>query len=914
MATITSKRGNRFVAFLATFMLLFNIPSAHATEYSDIVSNPACSTSQTIQIYGASCSHSSTLTMWDVRYAIHYKPVSDQEHEMSGYMYEGCTECYERVGSSYPATERYSHSFSSGGTCTECGYNASCSHSNKAYEVIPGYPHYHPYDEQQHSSDTQYQKVCKDCGEVLLYPDDSKREHKYEAHTFNSSGKCSKCGYIRAEEQRPLSISVSRSVSKAEIGANIGATASASGGDGDYSFAWVVTCNGSVIDETSFGYGKYYSVTATNAGSYVFTAYVRDGNGSQRSASCGAISVQSSHRWETVTSVTYINPTETGHETTTVTYQKCIDCGEQTKPTISTVIEAHHPDYRDYWREHPHQLYSHCKECGYKSAVKHYNTANGKVQGADTCCLCHGHSWQYNDLLKENNQWYMVCSNCGLKTETDEPTPSAEPHNHSVLYTLPASTHPHEVEAYCACGFHWPTGTTIQVSDCEECKKVILAMQQQQAEQDLWFLNFEDTNDIFWNQTAEFVTNGILESTISEFAQTTWSTLVHPGDEGVKVIKALASGNKDQVYITEWESLLIDTLKGYYSVAEGTTNNQLNIFDYGTDAADFILDIAKSRKEVELEAIRGLLEKAIHNGSGSAANWYSAAKDSVLSDLSSIQNAKDVLSVIGGVVTFYNENQQLQLHEQELNEFAQLLLDYNDNLEILQQIENSTNNELLKQACRNVASDMTALISDPQRYVKSDHTQYIGEQATGMLLDTLASASMVTGIASTAAGFTECFINLDATHTSGLELQMLSVLDASIKDDAFRAATNNNPSDYYLTELYRVLQIRGLTQNKDYVQNYSHTLGLNTSDLHVGNVQSFLSQIDQQIGRNVEFQNNLLVSYLQAQNEATWVCVCGNSNINTVYCGICGRWRCPSCGYYSDNRLEKACQHCGTRK
>jgi len=237
------------------------------------------------------CAHKHTEIGWDTDHRIKYKSISDSEHEVIGYQYEYCTDCFEHIGDSFKVTEVEPHDFKSNGDCRICDYTYVCPHKHTEYVLLSGYPAYHEYNEEEHTVDMQYKEVCSDCDEVLRKPADNAREYYHEAHNFNSKGVCKQCDFVKPEKQDPLSISVGANQSKVEVGSTISASATAVGGTGTYSFSWRVTCNGGTVASTDSSYGSSYNITAGEPGTYQFTATVTDSNGNQATSSSGSIIV-----------------------------------------------------------------------------------------------------------------------------------------------------------------------------------------------------------------------------------------------------------------------------------------------------------------------------------------------------------------------------------------------------------------------------------------------------------------------------------------------------------------------------------------------------------------------------------------------------------------------------------------------
>lgn len=283
------------------------------------------------------CQHLHTDVAWDMSRSMKYVSISDTQHQVTGYQYVYCTDCFEHIGDSYLVTENSGHYFDSNGDCPSCGYTHACLHSNTKLVALDGYPAYKSYDETQHIVDIQYREECLDCGATTRQIVDSARYYEREDHNFNNKGVCRDCGYIKPEEQEELKISVNADQSSAVAGDTISAIATATGGDGSYSFAWKVTCNGSTVANTDLSFGDNYSVLTSESGNYVFTATVRDGNGDQVSASSNAIIVEepaclhptTEVAWDTNYPIKYVSISDTEHEMTGYQYHYCLVCFER---------------------------------------------------------------------------------------------------------------------------------------------------------------------------------------------------------------------------------------------------------------------------------------------------------------------------------------------------------------------------------------------------------------------------------------------------------------------------------------------------------------------------------------------------------------------------------------------------------
>ena len=453
----------------------YNVTASKAGSYvftatvRDGNSNQVSASSGTITVKAPACQHPSTEIAWDTSRAITYKSVSDNTHTMTGYQYKYCTICFERVGDSFSASETVSHNFDSNGDCPSCGYTHACPHSQTNLAALDGYPAYRPDSETQHIVDIQYKKVCADCNAVVSKLVDSARVYKRENHNFNENGTCRSCGYVKPAQQVALKVSVSASPSSAETGATLSASAAASGGDGNYSFSWKVTCDGNVVANTDLSYGSSYNHTASKAGSYVFTATVRDGNGNQVSASSGTITVKApahvhNYKEKDYDYSNYVNQNANEHDVTITYTMKCDGCGDETARKTKTVRAAHaytskghiegkHQDGKG------HATFDRCA-CG---AAKYTGYAK-----YGSCCTCYGHAW--GSAYLQGEQWLQKCTRCGRTQTTTAPTVDPATCSHVWDEGHYQEEHPHAYLYTCVkCGYVSTTGKVLRIDTCCDC-------------------------------------------------------------------------------------------------------------------------------------------------------------------------------------------------------------------------------------------------------------------------------------------------------------------------------------------------------------------------------------------------------------------------------------------------------------
>lgn len=145
------------------------------------------------------CFHSATDTAWDTTQPIYYSIYSSTQHQIRGFEYTYCTNCFERIGESFWSQQLEGHVLSADGVCTLCSYGSNtCAHENVVFGYAPVYdpPRYEQYDDSQHFVYHIMQKTCRDCGETLS---DGEEAVSLENHVLDD-GKCTYCGYGLGED------------------------------------------------------------------------------------------------------------------------------------------------------------------------------------------------------------------------------------------------------------------------------------------------------------------------------------------------------------------------------------------------------------------------------------------------------------------------------------------------------------------------------------------------------------------------------------------------------------------------------------------------------------------------------------------------------------------------------------------
>ena len=373
-----------------------------------------------------------------------YEQIEGDEENHNVYRYYDvvCSDCGEHIEThKCDGPEPEAHHFDENGTCSDCGYvKAAPSDELRAFVDVDQTRAF--VGESLGASatvtggDGQYKiawKITRDGVELTTtpivgprynYPADEKGIYVFTVIVVDGKGNQTSASGSEIEviEEEELKISVTADQISAKAGDWISATATVTGGIGEYSFEWRVSRDGETIDETdNYISSSVYGLVADAEGTYMFTVSVRDSKGNSQSDDSELIIVDSAPCNHKPVFVATGKPVYSYYDDTThiksVTGDiKCAVCGIVLEYNATDESpEEHVPDYRDFYHNHPHQLYSHCKYCGEKTLVRHWNTANGKIQSPEDCCICHGHVW--GSPYQEAAAWYRQCIKCNLVEE-----------------------------------------------------------------------------------------------------------------------------------------------------------------------------------------------------------------------------------------------------------------------------------------------------------------------------------------------------------------------------------------------------------------------------------------------------------------------------------------------------------------
>lgn len=157
-------------------------------------------TAMTMTTAMAACGHDDLTAPFEAGTRETYKQYSSTHHEVHWASKFVCRTCGDSFWMDW-SMEWFPHEFS-GNKCTKCGYtrggssSTTCNHNDSSYhESTPvGSVGYATYTASSHYVERHYKITCKVCGKVI---DSDYIGHTPEAHSFNTSGKCTKCGYSR---------------------------------------------------------------------------------------------------------------------------------------------------------------------------------------------------------------------------------------------------------------------------------------------------------------------------------------------------------------------------------------------------------------------------------------------------------------------------------------------------------------------------------------------------------------------------------------------------------------------------------------------------------------------------------------------------------------------------------------------
>ena len=206
-----------------------------------------------------------------------------------------------------------------------------------------------------------------------------------------------------------MEVTLSRGQASASTGETISAKALATGGDGNYKYSWKVLLNGEEISDTDLSMGDSYSWTTEEAGTYVFTVTVVDGNNdSVTNNSQGIVVSQSECAHESYTdipgTVTYEQVSDAKHNKVTLISRVCDNCGE-------TISEFKQTESEDHIFEN-----GICAGCGLAEPTADCQHVNSEEKLTDSVISDQGNTAQH--IVTET--YSVICLDCGITIRTFE--------------------------------------------------------------------------------------------------------------------------------------------------------------------------------------------------------------------------------------------------------------------------------------------------------------------------------------------------------------------------------------------------------------------------------------------------------------------------------------------------------------
>jgi len=221
-----------------------------------------------------------------------------------------------------------------------------------------------------------------------------------------------------------------------------------------------------------------------------------------------------------------------------------------------------------------------------------------------------------------------------------------------------------------------------------------------------------------------------------------------------------------------------------------------------------------------------------------------------------IETALEVLSVAADVYSVYAKT------EQEVEAYRQAAAQQAYYSMVIESIRDATDVPELQQACDILQEEIVEYAKNPMLYesVKGmgNAIETVGEKVMGEMLDYATESCVILKGLEMVASTADMLGSWGPAYESGKKLQVLGVLHSSLPlQEVIDAYSSDDLDDYYLTELYRIVQLEGLKQNKDYLTKYDAAVGSDVSEMNIGNLDNRLEEIDRGIMTNIKIQSSL---------------------------------------------------------
>lgn len=764
-------------------------------------------TTSAITVTKTSCSHSSTKTVQEGDPK--YSKLSDTHHTKQINVADICTACNAKING-YLKNEQEKHSYVNG-NCKYCGSsetNSRCKHQNVTSEEITRTWRKTASDS-QHLVDIVWRDSCSDCRTLL---NTTRTTTEYEKHEY-SGNVCSKCKYAKVsngcDHADRSKTKLSSSVEKKDATFHVIKT------------VYRVTCARCGIElDASYVDEKYENHTINN------NACTRCGYNGNCSHSNQTKKFQgnsfvpmdgqkhnvltyykvSCEDCDKVIDSKYTTEAQFAH---TIENGKCKHCGyvvnselPQTESAVCPVYgDKHVFNYTGYEAKHEsefsgaHNEFVRCK-CGH---AKYTGKTMTNLPQSE-CCLCGNHVFgqahQSGDVLEEK------CVNCKYKREVGRVTDNEKKQEDQsiLLKQILSSLDADEVRENTLQTF----GEEAANSNSNISKIITQTMHSENRQVFDW--------GIAAVQKAE-------NSFSHEFAEAVYKVSTDPVD-------ALLSLGDD--YTAELKETLIDVLSSMLLEREdsitqadvmeffGNIDSTMGIFDDSVEYTVFSEEVQTWLHE--LTDTSNPMQKTI------AEKWLGAVVDyDTYSVPESMDDVMDSMGILIDGLSLYGD------YQEEYAQLVQLSLNYDQNMQYLQQIINNCGSySLIGEACEELQQKMTDNMKEVFNYDFSDALKQQGAKGIEMALKFAAEKFM--GRANPVGAFLIAGdIGSVLTSNSGktikaeeelLKLMHIDKLVTQETKDSF-----GEEECYAMLDLYMEVVRRGTKTTEEFYDAHFHTLG-----------------------------------------------------------------------------------------
>ena len=766
--------------------------------------------------------------------------------------------CAQLLNNTRVTTTKEAHTFS-GDVCTRCGYarvsEQGCDHASQKKTQLSRSVKQHDAD--FHAVVTTYKVTCANasCGEVLS---SSKTETTYAKHTFQGNA-CTACGY-KAACKHTTESKVSNGSTTYKIA------------DANQHFAatsYTVTCAdcGKVID-ANYTESVRFSHTMVN-GSCKYCGY-------QAAVEPG----------RELISTRLINETTEVHrvvETWKVTHADGAVTTEETSR-----YEEHVATRTSAEAKHPHKQFIVC-ECG----ARPYTGKEGYLATCTTCnptpqtapeeqdCTVTGNHTYSNAVYAEQHPHplqYVACK-CGAISYDVSPMILGVSLNccqcghHNYGGAVPDGGY---YRFYCACGH----SICIEGTAAERMGEFFI-----QADTTLWE---SDPFRIIGGEAIGKLTEGGYVY-ISETIDATKD----PGAAMTGAVVGLFEADYDEQQVLKWEYLItqmlvrnpeygysgeIRDLEAAYNVqnAANTVDDAMELYEKMGDAAliKTVDDWIEQYDNVITSLMKNqdVLEAAIDAGNATEEqvrqwNQVTAQIDSMSETRTTLAGMSETGSVVGetaemlsfaveGFLTYENTRQLY-------NDYYELSILYDANMAKLNSIITSAQaigNYDIVVAAQNLKATLTEQANMTLEQMNANiavdtalqiGTGYVVDSASELLNTVLNNAAPPLKIVGAVGSVADFMLGWGDSYESAQTLMLLRDMDNKLGLEVQQVLQDDPENGRYLAELYIILQIEGLNQTKDFLQDYEDARGLSVSEFNINDLDRYMSTIDSHINCRV---------------------------------------------------------------